>query len=105
MKQKNKDQLCNIDFPKYCKQIGILESDRLRLITNRKEYNELAAKHNNATAYKAIDRTCLGKCEYTIRAIFVNESPHLRDGIVHRKIWQRQNEAVPQMDTEEMELL
>ena len=86
MKQKNKEQLQNIDFPKYCKQIGILDSDELRLITNRKEYNELAAKHNDTGAHKAIDKNCLGKCEYSIRAIFVNESPYLKHGVTHRMI-------------------
>jgi hypothetical protein len=81
MKHKNKDQLQNIDFPKYCKQMGILASDGLRLITNRKEFEELAAKHSNAGTRRAIDRSCLGKCDYDIRAIFVNESPYMKHGV------------------------
>ena len=86
MKQKTKEQLQNIDFPKYCKQMGILESDGLRFITNRKEFEQLAAKHDDAGAHRAIDRRCLGKCHCDIRAIFVNENPCVKHGIIHRTV-------------------
>jgi hypothetical protein len=83
MKSKNKDQLRNVDFPKYCKQIGILDSEVPRLVFNRKEYVAIAAKRGHKESVKK-DR--LGECFWQARVIFVNESPHLKNGILHRKI-------------------
>lgn len=69
MKNKVRLQQDHIDI---CKQIGILDSEVLRLVFNRRELNALVTKQRGPR-HRAGSKNTLGRCCYSIRTIFVNE--------------------------------
>lgn len=83
MKTRNKVRLQQ-DLIEICDQIGILANDRPKLFFNRDEMNKVAAKHENLTANRVVEKGKLGKCLYSVRSIFVNEHPTLRNDKIGR---------------------
>lgn len=79
MKAKQIEQLQS-DLIKYSKQIGILDSEIPRLITNRKEYQQLKVKYGESKRSAGY-----GECHCLLRTIFVDCGVRTYQHVEYRK--------------------
>jgi hypothetical protein len=93
MRQIDKDRL-QTDLIKFCKQIGIIESDIPKLIFDRKEMNAPCARVNNPNSRSACNNA-VGLCSWPIRTIWISERPNKANTVgrhkyvKHRDGWYR----------------